>query len=217
MKVKFFVFCALAVILCAFLLNSVRADDLENTLTGVGMDAEQAQEFIDSQRYNFIAGEWKGFLLENPFIQKIDAGLRQLNPIFIILFARSYSLSLDMLLVFMMWLFTLLSLPGYAYFMNQNSLKWLAALITTVIIAHLQVFNYLTGAAIKIIFYRPAWYWSLILFVVCIAMIVGFLYLNKYITGHLRAAREANEKHGFETRVKKIEAYQKGQSRGLED
>jgi uncharacterized integral membrane protein len=154
--------------------------------------------------------------MENSAIQRFDSTMHKLNPLYIVLFARDYSLSLEILLVFMMWLFTLLSIPGYLYFMSRESLRWLVGFVGTVIIAHLQIFNYLTTTAVKLIFYKSEWYWSLILFVVCIAMIAGYLYLNRYISGYLRAAREANEKRGLETSVKRIEAFQKGQKRGLE-
>lgn len=215
MRVKLVCFLIVALVLVGAFGNFVRADDLENTLDSAGMSASEAQEYIDSQRWSFLSGEWKEFFLKNPAIQKVDSALQQLNSIFVVLFARDYSLSLEMLIVLMLWVFTLLSIPGYFYFIEQQPLRWLAGLAGTVIIAHLQVFNYLTTVAIKVIFYRTAWYWSLITFVVLIGMIVGYLYLNRYISGYLQAAREANKKRGLETNVKRIEAFQKAQSRGL--
>ncbi len=216
MRVRVFCFVVLALILCSLLASVVHADDLQNTLDNTGMSASQAQEYIDAQRWNFLSGEWKEFFMKNPFIQRFDSAMHKLNPLYIVLFARDYSLSVEMLLVFMMWLFTLFSFPGYLYFIGKESASWIAGFAGTIVIAHLQIFNYLAAAAIKVIFYRSVWYWSLITFVVCIAMITGYLYLNRYISGYLKAARELNEKRGLETSVKRIEAFQKGQKRGLE-
>jgi hypothetical protein len=212
MRVKVFCVFALTLVLCGIFASFVRADDLENTLDEAGLSASQAQEYIDAQRWNFLSGEWKEFLLKNPFIQRFDSTMQKLNPIYIVLFARDYSLSLEMLLVFLLWLFTLLSIPGYLYFIEQEPLKWVAGLAGTVILAHLTIFNFLANVAVKIMFYKPVWYWSLIMFVVCIGLIATYLYLNRYLSGYLRAAREANKKRGLETKIKRIDAYQKSQS-----
>jgi hypothetical protein len=123
MKVRVFCVFVLALVLCSVFASFVRADDLQNTLDSAGMSASQAQEYIDSQRWSFLSGEWKNFLMENSAIQRFDSTMHKLNPLYIVLFARDYSLSLEILLVFMMWLFTLLSIPGYLYFMSRESLR----------------------------------------------------------------------------------------------
>lgn len=204
--VAFFVICSV------FVGMSVRADDLQNQVAGLEQTAQSTQDIIDQQKFSYLSGQWKELFLKNKFVGSIDAFLHKINLIFVVLFARDYTFSLEMLFAFMFWLFTLLSLPGYFFFIENSSLRYLAAVAGTVILAHVLIFNYLTTIAVKIVFYKSTWYWSVLTFVFIIAIVAGYLYLNRYLSKYLQAAREANKKRGLETDVKRISAYQDAQS-----
>lgn len=200
-------------VLGLFVPASVYAGDLQNQVQGLEQAAEQTQELIDQERLNYLGEEWAGLFLNNKFIQPFHVFFGKINWFFLVMFAKDYSFSLEMLLAFMFWLFTLFSLPGYFFFIGQPSLRSLAALVGTVLLAHLSIFNYLSVVAVKLMFYKPTWYWSLVTFVFIVIVLMFYLYLNRAFGRALKYQKLLNKRKEIENRVTVLEAYRAGLKR----
>lgn len=167
--------------------------------------AGRIQEFASEEHWEYVGEAWKQRLLEIPAIKKMDEVFTKLNPLFVFLFARDYVLSFALFIAFLIWLFTALSIEGYLYFIENKSLKALGAFALTIVIAHMQIFNYLSQGALNAMFYRSEWWWSVISAVLILAAIVLYLLVNKIFAKKIRKRKEENEKEETKHRVKKLE------------
>ncbi len=208
------------IFLFVFLLSFISAQDLAGRIDETRDNLENTREVVDEAKYNFLSDQWKEVFLQNKFVAAMDQRLQDINILFVVFFGRNYSLSLEMFLVLLMWLFTFLSLPAYfsaapSYLVlsKKEGLMWLAALAGATLIAHLQLYNFLAGAAIKLMFYRSGGLWSFMTFIVIIVMIMIYFYFAKYIGLKIKATQKRNRDNGFEDRVLVLEAYKKGMSR----
>src|SRR3989344_5157591 len=71
---------------------------------------EQAQNFIEERKWEFIGQQWQELLLQNKFIKPVDALFHKINFAFVFLFARDYTFGLEMFFAFLWWMFTYFSL-----------------------------------------------------------------------------------------------------------
>lgn len=217
---------ALRVVALAFLIAFISGfvDAADGGLAGQGSGitsgienaserVEYARDYIEQKRWEYIGEQWKGFFLGNSITRGIDSFFRAINVVFVVLFGHSYSLSLMMLLVFMLWLATFLSLPKYFFFIGSNGLRWLAALGATVIIAQLQIFNYISAGLYKLILFRTGTGWALGMFALILVLLAIYFALMKWLGRYIERAQEINKKKGLESRLLVLEAYQKGLKR----
>lgn len=183
----------------------------DSIVRGVG----KLQEFAEGERWKYLGEEWQGILLKNKVIARFDSAFTKANVVFVILFARDYALSATLFIAFLIWLFTWLSLSGYFLFIENKGYRNLAALAITIALAHLQIFNFLSEGAFKIIFYKPEWWWSLISFILIVVAIFAYLYINKVFAAAIKKGAEAGKKRALEHRVRKQEEFQRGVGEGV--
>jgi len=218
-KVGVLLFLLSGLLFLIILVNSVYAVDVPDIL-GIG-DVEKGTELlkdIEGQRTDFLLEEWQKLFLSNPAISTFDRIMQVFNPVFIFLFSSQYSFSLTLLIAILIWLASFLSLVGYfggMPFIKEKWQQYLAAFALNVAIAHAQLFNYLAGIVMKIIFQPIKWYWQVLIFVVVIVTLVGFYMVNRIFARHFSALKEKREKEELKERVGKAEAVAKGIEKGL--
>ena len=215
MKLRLFLLIFLGLIVCAFYVSALD-NGIGQQTQGVQEGVAKTQEQIDEIKVTFLDEQWKELFLKNKVIGAIDAFFHKINLVFVILFARSYSFSLEMFFAFLLWLTVLLFLPGYMYFMDNKWYRLLSALILTIILAQLQIFNSISLLMMKAFLYSTTWYWSLIIFFMLLVALFVLFYINKILGTKLRKTRERNKSKGFEYRVKVLEAYKGGLRRADE-
>lgn len=192
----FFVF-----LLLISLVSSQNSGDLQENL-------EETREQIDEIKYNFLGEKWKEIFLKNSFVSNLDNFFNNVNFLFIALFARDWSLSFDMFFVFLMWLFTLLSLQNYLvwfkwlFFLKENWQVNLGALAFTIMLAHIQLFNSLSVVARKIILYRSSMVWAVASTIIIIMAAFFYLLINRYFGNKIKKIKEEQEKSELKTQVK---------------
>ncbi len=200
--------------LAVILFNNVLAADMGGIDTGAaGSDAEKIlnasktlKGLTENDSISFLGGQWKELLLKNKFVAGMDEFFRKINIVFVILFSRSYDLSLELFLAFLIWFFTFLSLRRYTFvFFKQGWQKWLVSFGGVLVLAHIQLFNLLSGIIVKIMFYKKEWYWNFIILLVIFVAIVFYYFVNKYIATLLKKSREGKEKGELELKVEKGE------------
>lgn len=197
--------------LLIFSFAHVRAEDvtgLEGQIENASKTINNIEENISKIKYDYLSGQWKEVFLKNKTIASINSFFTDINIIFVILFGRSWSLSLEMLFSFMLWLFTLLSLTSYAYFRN-GWYKTIFVIAVTILLAQLQIFNYIALIAVKLMFYRSSASWSLITAIFIFVAIFFYLIINKKIAASLKKTREEKRKLLQEEKTKELEAFNK--------
>ncbi len=189
-------------------------EDIENNSVVRGVD--ELREIAEERKWEFLSEQWKEILLKNRFISKIDSFFTKINFIFVFLMSRNYSLSLELFFVFLIWLFTLLSLYAYSsYFFDNDIYRGLIALAGTVIFSWLQIFNILGKGIIRLIFFSErgliSFFTSLLIFV----LIFVYLFLNKMFAARLKEDKEEARKREFEHKVAVEEKFREGVSKAI--
>ncbi len=166
--------------------------------------------------YNYLADQWKEILLKNRLVAAFDTAFTQFNWFFAVFFARNWSLSLEFLFAFLLWTFTYLSLQSYvsAWF-DKDWAKVAAAFAGTVIVAHLQIYNYLSKSAIRVIFYKSSFVWSLLTFMMVMGLLYLYLYINHRYSKALKNARERRERLEADAEIRASKAFRKEIREGM--
>lgn len=185
-----------------------------NTTTFENDSVVKGVQDLQNVKWKYLGQEWQKIFLKNKVIASIDAALKKFNFLFIFLLAREYSFSLAVLFSFMLWLFTALSLEGYFVFIENNNYRTLAAFAATIALAHLQIFNYLATAAIKLILYRREGWWTAISIVLAVAAVFAYFAINKIFIKMIRKGRERSKEKTREYVSRRLERFQEGVAEG---
>lgn len=200
-----------------------RIDDTRDNLEG---NITVVREFTERDKWNFIGEQWKEFLLKNKVIAGVDAAFTKVSIVFVVLFAKPWELSIEMLFVFMLWLFTVLSLQTFMlwlfvrftflfFFFEKKWIRVVGSILLTIAIAQTKIFNTLSAAIYKITFFKYGYWWKFFAFIACIVLIVIYFKLSKFLDKRIEAARKKIEEHEKELEVKGIKAYLEGLAKGM--
>ncbi len=196
-------------------LVTVHAADPLGVQNGV-QQLQDTQESINEIRYNYLAEGWKDLLLQKPFFANLNDFFTKINPLFAIVFARDWSFSLATLFACLLWIFTFISLTmDFSAWFKNVGYQFLFSLLGTVLIAHIQIYNALAAGAVKLVFYRQSFAWSIASLFITIMLMVMYLYINKIISKRLKQARELRKKKDNETRLKVLEEFNRNMGEGL--
>lgn len=195
------------VLLFLLVFPMISGQDIGKSVGDLGDTVEQTQEQIDEARIIFLGQEWKELFLKNKVIFGFDKFFTDLNWFFVVIFARDYSFSLEMFFVFLMWLATALSIGSYFVFFKEDWQKLLGAFAGAILIAHIQVFNFLAKAAAKVLFYKSSTLWSVVTFIFIVLAFFVYLYLNKYFGKMIKAAKDKKKRFWLEHRTDVLEEF----------
>jgi len=207
-------FCLLFGLILLVCLVSAQLGDVEDQVEGVVNNLEnnitKLKEFTEKDKWDFIGSQWKEFLLKNKVIAGVDAFFTKINIVFVVLFAHDWTISLEMLFVFLLWIFTLLSLYGYAncFLIKSSFQRFLIALGLTIVLAQARLFYFISQGLIKVVLYKPSPWWKSLIFLCVIIGLIVYLFVNKAISKSLIKAREKRDKEIIEEKVKKVEKFQ---------
>jgi hypothetical protein len=198
MKKGVFLWVFLFVVLIGFVAPILAQNiSLDNTIDQIQNNPDK----INDINYNYLADEWKAYLLKNPFMAEADTFFTQINWLFVILFARSWSLSLEMGIVFLVWMFTLFSALSYMRVRTTGWGELGLSLAITILIAYIQVYNVIARLSIKLIFYKTSWVWSLLSSLILFVVLYLYLYFNKMYAKSMLKAREDSKKKDLKAEV----------------
>ena len=185
------------------------SDNFSSGSGDIGEQIQHGKDFVEEQKYNFLATQWKDFFLRNKFIAPVNVFFEKINIVFVILFARDWSFSLEMLFVFMLWLFTLLSLGSYAraFLIKVGWQRFLFSLGGTIILAQARIFNYISKGAIKVIFYKSSTGWNIVMFILLMFAIYVYFAINKMVSKSIKAKKEQQKKALMEKRTESLEKF----------
>ena len=191
---------------------SAQLDGLENQIEGISENLEnnvtKLKEFTEKSKWDFIGSQWKEFLLKNKAIAGVDAFFTKINVVFLVLFARDWSISMGMLFAFLLWLFTLFSLYWYASAYDLKSWKiFLLSICGTIALAHIRLFNVLSVIFEKMMFYKATFLWKMSIFILVIVLINVYLFINKFFSKQIKISREKAKQQSLEDEVNKSKVF----------
>jgi len=182
-------------------------------------ETQYVQEIVEQRKWEYLGEAWQELLLKNKFIGRANEVFTKMNPLFVVLFARDYSFSFEMLFVFLLWLFTLLSLIQYRFLprvieKSSNLPNYLLMITVTTLIAHIQIFNYVSKAMFKFMFYKSSPWWSLITFIFLMVLLVVYLYINRIFGKMFGKSKDDSDKEKTEQKVETQGKFIQGMKEG---
>ena len=184
-------------------------DSIEDKIGEVEGNLTKAREFTEQNKTDFLAESWKKLVLKNKFISGTNWFFEKIDIVFVLLFAKHWEFSITMLFVFMLWLFTLLSIREYNLFSDNEGLSWLIGLGGAILIAHMKLFNLVANALFGIFAYKNNLPWKISSFVLIFVLFVVYLKLNKFVGKILKKRREKNKEKKKEHKEKVRDTYDK--------
>lgn len=196
------------------------ANDIQDSLNS-GIDKanaikDTAEGFTEQDRAAFLAQKWKETLLMNPVIKGIDGVLKKMNWAFIILFGRSYALSIELFFSMLLWSLAF-AFVHYLFHFEKDWLNWVLGIAISTGLAQLQIFNYLSSVAGKFVLEASGTWWVLARTAVIIIAVVFLFVLNKYFGKEIAAMRKAKKLHELENKVEMQETRNKKVDRALDE
>lgn len=212
MKKLVFVLFAILLVSSVFGQTGGAEDQIKETIGTIEKNISTAREFTEADKWNFLGAQWKEFLLKNKAIASVDSFFTKINIVFVILFARSWNISLEMFFIFLLWIFTLISLIGYTniFLVKSNIQRFFVALALTIVLAQVKLFYYISVGLNKLILYKSSSWWKFTIFVVIIAGFFIYLILNKEIAKLIKENNEKNKIMSLEEKTKKLEKFKEG-------
>jgi large-conductance mechanosensitive channel len=171
------------------LINPASSQDenLENPI-----DKFHEVEQTSSEKIDNLMQQWQELLLKNEFLKELDNSFKKINMFFFVLFGEDYSFSLYFFLIFVFWLFLLISfyyvIRTYSTFSEFASAFISFSLILTS--SHLGLFKTLSKSLISLIFD----FGSVVRLLIVFGIIAILIYLIFFFKGNLKEAKEERAK-----------------------
>ena len=157
-------------------------------------------------KWQYLSQEWPKIILKNKYIAPIDSFFHTISPLFFILFAKEYSLSLTLIITIVLWFYFLFFF--YEIFKDFSSFSKSVSLgisfLMIIIIAHLKILENISYFFIKLAFGERVWYYSIIIWLVIIIILVIAYKLEKITGKSIRERREEMKKIMKEAEEKSI-------------
>ena len=170
-------------------------------------ETQKVGEFVDERKWEYIGDYWQEYFLDNKYISGVDSVFKKFNIVFVVLFARSYEFGITLYFAFLMWLFTFLWIPKFWGVFINNNLKYLTGPLSVIALAHLQIFNNISEAMFKAMFYRTGALWSFIIFVFLMVALIIYLYIGNRIVRLIESARKEKKKQELKHKVDVLEEF----------
>ncbi len=210
---RFFVFLLLAILLLVSFTSAQFGgieDQIDSTSENLENNITKVKEFTDKDKWNFIGSQWKEYLLKNKAIAGVNAFFTKINVVFLILFATSWSLSIEMLFIFLVWLFTLLSIYSYLSFFRNQWIRFGACFLGVIALAQAKIFYFVSHGFYNLIVLKPSGWWRFATFIVCVVLLIVYFRFNQIISKQLEESRKLTEEHNKDVKLKELDAYNKG-------
>lgn len=207
-----FLFSLLSVALVHAQDLSGAGDNLKDTVGGLEDKVDNVKSFTEQDRLDYLTGRWQELLLKIPVVSKINDFFIKIDLFFVIFFARSWEISMDMfftvILWFAFWLFFFNMLNGLIG-KDKWYLVWIISLLGTVGLAWTQFINFLASLTTKLVFYKSGWT-NIILFVLVLVLIVILSALGKRVSKNVGKNNENSEEEQLKKDVESWKAYRQG-------
>lgn len=166
-------------------------------------DIEEAKEFTEADKWEYLSEQWQEVLLENEGVARLDASMKRINPVFFFLLGENYSLSLTFLITLVIWasFFVVYREAVSLYGLFSGNVSWAIAFIVAVVTAHLRIYAVIAEGAFRLVFFNEgAWPWIFTLIV-----LFGWVILVTYLRGIFIAIRKRRQKKKEELAKKQQE------------
>ena len=180
-------------------------DDILGLPAGLSPEeVEKTQEKVEG-KWDYLAMEWKNIFLKNKFVSAIDSFFTKISIVFRILFGMEYSMSLVLLIVIILWFYFLINLSQILKYFSTFSggTSYLMGLGLAVILAQTKLFEKIAQFFVWAIFGDKPWWFSLIITILLIAVLVVLYKLNKSFAGQMAKRRKEMKKELEEIKLKR--------------
>ena len=190
------------ILLCFVLLVSAVSGQLDEAEKKIDETSKNLQESVDKARgftqadyWENIGLQWKEFLLRNKFVSSANAFFTKINIVFVILFGMNWSLSFNMLFAFLFWIVILYCIYRYTSTISDGWLSFLYSFIALVLLAQINLFEYVGKWSVALVFYKSAFLWKVAFFLGVLVLFVIFGILNKSLSNWFKKRKESKEEN----------------------
>lgn len=172
------------------------------------------EEIIEDaeSKWDYLGKEWKNILLKNSIIKKIDSFFTKISFIFRILFGQTYSLSITLFFVVILWFFififvgNILKSSGFI----RGVPAYLIGLVPAIILAQLDIFRKIVVAVGTFVFSREAKWARITLAIVAIFVLILLFAVSEALSKYLEKRRKLTKEKEAELSQEKIKRFSEG-------
>lgn len=173
-------------------LDSDSLQGVQNTLENNTAKLQDVQDTINPDKWQYLGLEWKKILLENAFVSDINAFFTDINFVFVFLFGESYSFSLTLFFIILIWVFFLFRLKGILGMFSPFSkgVSLVISICLTIALAQLGLYREIAKFFIWLMFMPKSWWFQALVLIGIIFAIFIIASVMKYVEKIQKMSKE---------------------------
>lgn len=157
----------------------IDTEKLANTTEKVKTEAEKWQ----TTNFTYLQEEWRKRLLESEFISKIDSFFQKISIVFLVFFGEHYSLKLSLLLIILLWFYSLFLFYGIFKYYSAFSegVSYVISFGMVVMMAHFKILRKIIDGFGWLVFSKEGTIWrTLIITGIIVILIAVYMFTSKF-------------------------------------
>ena len=183
-----------------------------------GVNPENIPTSQEELKEKYLVKEWSSIISGLPVLGPVHNFLVDNPLLFKILFNYPYEFSATFFLIIFLWL--VISFKSAKILKSSGILKGVYPLLTafafTIVLAHINLFNFIASGVTTFMFARDAWWARALIFTIACALIIGFSILADYISKALKQQAALKEKGEMKQGIAESQALTEGLRKGQE-
>jgi hypothetical protein len=182
------------------------------------LDVNKITILSNPQTWQNLSAIWKQKLLENPIVIEINYFFSSVDIVFLVLFGESYSFSLRMFFIAVLWLWFLLQLKrvlGFSLF-SQGKIAWLISAGLAIILAQFGLYGAIAGVFVKLISLPKQSWLGILVFAGVVFLLVILGNINRIVEKMVEKNRKASSEQKAEANRGILEGFVGQLKKGFE-
>lgn len=179
-----------------------------------GLNQSQIPDNPEDLKQRYLQAQWEDVIAKNNVLGPIHQFFRKINWLFIILFAHPYEISLQLLVIIILW-FVLGSEAGKIIEGLGFAKSWAAfsiGMLFAVILAQIRFIKLISGTFLDLLFKQEHWITRLVIFLIFLVIIVVSYRASKALAKKLKEQKREKLMQKQEEQVNRVGKFQKGAS-----
>ena len=160
----------------------------------------------------YLKQEWTKIIANNSVLGPIHRKLTKASPIFTILFAHPYEISLTFLSIIILWLFVAIRSSEIikSWGIIKSGFSYLTGLILTIILSQIRVIELIATSVLNLIFAPENWWLRLIIGIISLGVLAAIYVLSRMLSQYLKQQKKAKTEEQTEQKLKELKGITKG-------
>ena len=194
-----------------------------NPATGRPLEPEKLQniteKLTDKEKRDYLFKEWETLLSKNKYLAPIDAFLKKMSFVFLILFGEPYSLSGILLMIIILWFYFFLKFSEILRDFSPLS-SWVSIIIGLAIVfimAHSGIFRSIAEFFVWLAFYKDYFWWKFAIFIGIVLVLITIYKISSQFGKSLKEQRKKDKEEMERAELAAAARVAEGVMRGAAD